>query len=254
MQLRVKIFIGFLILIVILLLADAWSIYQMTHGERTLRVILDENYAGLRAGQVMQKGLDNLDDGFVKILAGKWEEGSRLLNSGNEAFEKGLQVARLSLTGNDTQKKLTQIADAYLKMKAAAGQFHLKILAQKDVRWYEATIQGALKNVDAQILDLEAVAGKNLYEANTRLKDQTRRTLMPSIVAMLAAIIFLLIFNFFIDYFLLRPIRQITAGVRDLLEKRRPFQVEIQTEDELGELASAIATLSSQSSLGELEK
>ena len=254
MRLRVKILIGFLILIVILLMADVWTMYRMNRIERSTQTTLDQNYAALGASQTMQKGLSSLDDGFVKILAGQWEQGSRLLASGDRDFQKGLQMARQVLTGSETQRKLAEISANYDRLKVEAAQFHLKILSKKDVRWYDAVIRDSERELKSEIWNLNTIVAKKLYQANDRLKEQTRRTLMPAVVAMLAAVVFLLIFNFFIDYFLLRPIQLITRGVRDLLEKRRPFQVAIQTEDELGELASTIATLCSQTSLGDLEK
>ncbi len=254
MRLRVKILIGFLILILILLMADVWTLYRMNRIEQSAQTVLDKNYAALGATHAMQKGLNRLDDGLVKILAGQWEQGSRFLNSGDQDFQKGMQLAQRLLRGSEAEKNLTKINAQYDALRIAAGQFHLKLLSQKDVRWYDATIRDFERNLNAQISVLNAALTKGLYEANGRLKEQTRRTLMPAVVAMLAAIVFLLIFNFFIDYFLLRPIQLITRGVRDLLEKRRPFQVTIQTEDELGELASTIATLCSQTSMGDLEK
>ncbi len=254
MQLRVKILIGFLILIAILLMADIWSILQMNHIDRSVQTVLDQNYAGLQASQAMQQGLDNLNEGLVKILAGRWEAGEQLMRLGDQSFQKALKTAQFSLTDEKAKALLLEISLAYKKLKTASDAFRLKEISNKDMTWYEATVLNPLKILHSKLLSLNALMGKSLYQANTHLKDQARRTLMPAVVAMLAAVVFLLLLNFFIDYFLLRPVRMIAQGVRDLLEKRRPFSVEISTQDEIGELATTIATLCSQTNPGELEK
>ena len=69
---------------------------------------------------------------------------------------------------------------------------------------------------------------------------------MPGVVAVLSALVFVLVFNYFVNYYLVTPIIKITKGIQTFLKTGEPFQVKIESKDELHDLATASEELVAQ--------
>ena len=59
-------------------------------------------------------------------------------------------------------------------------------------------------------------------------------------ISTVAGIIFSLIFSYFIHYYVIRPITRMIKSLNDYNNYNKPFIVEIETKDEIYDLAEAI--------------
>ena len=84
---------------------------------------------------------------------------------------------------------------------------------------------------------------KTMYETGSLVKNRANKAIMPGIVAIVAGVIFSLIFSYFIHYYVIRPITKMIKAVREYNEYKKPFLVEIETKDEINELAEEIKKL-----------
>ena len=84
---------------------------------------------------------------------------------------------------------------------------------------------------------------EQIYNETTKLKDKSRRAIMPGIVAILSAIILTLIFTYFINKFFVRPILVLTNKVENYKMSNGPIDADIITQDELKRLEAAIQDL-----------
>jgi hypothetical protein len=98
MSLRFKILSGFLILALMLAIAGIWSIYELNSIGTSVQELLDDNYRSIKAAEMMTEALERQDSGILLLLLGKWEEGRRILDSADNLFEKGYQIAENNLT------------------------------------------------------------------------------------------------------------------------------------------------------------
>ena len=67
---------------------------------------------------------------------------------------------------------------------------------------------------------------------------------MPGIVAIVASLVFTLIFIYFVNYFMVGPIIKITDRVKMFISNNMPFKVDIETKDEIYDLESSIRKMS----------
>jgi NtrC-family two-component system sensor histidine kinase KinB len=74
MGIRAKILTGFLILAALLLVAGAWSIYELRHIGISVQKILDENYKSIDAAKVMTEALERQDSAILLLLLGKRDD------------------------------------------------------------------------------------------------------------------------------------------------------------------------------------
>ena len=66
---------------------------------------------------------------------------------------------------------------------------------------------------------------------------------MPGVVAIISALIFTAVFNFFINLYFISPIKKLTLGIRDYTRTGKRSGFRVNSTDEIGELAKAIEEL-----------
>jgi len=77
----------------------------------------------------------------------------------------------------------------------------------------------------------------------SELKEKSKRAIMPGIVAIISALVFLIILNFFITQYFVRPILNLVNAVNNFREGQQKLTSHIVSEDEIKQLEQAINNL-----------
>ena len=70
----------------------------------------------------------------------------------------------------------------------------------------------------------------------SRLESNIYKTITPSVLTLLVAVLILLLFYFFIDTYYTKPVRKISRSLDNFLKNRVPYQVKIEEKSELSSL------------------
>lgn len=254
MKLRLKILIGFLILAVILTIAEIWSVYQVNTMRLSVQETLDGNYKGIRAAQHMLLALGTENQAVLSLLQGNWEEGRQQLSAADSVFKGNLAKVEKNSKMASQKALLASIKDQYSAFRLLWEKPIVGTKKEGNLSWYADRVSPVRMKVEISLNQIIQISNDAMYKTGLNLKNSVHHIMMPGVVAMLAAIIYLFIFNFFIDHYLLSPVVRITKGVKNLLDQKRPFEVEIETDDEISELASTITTLVSKMNYSETEE
>jgi len=244
MKLRLKILSGFLALALMLFLAGIWSIYELNTIGASAHKFLIDNYQSINAADTMIEALEREDSAVLLLTLGKWDEGRTLLNSADALFLSGFSVASNNLTIPGEKAYIDSIEQKYDTYKGLWEKPIVSTPKEGNLEWYFEGIHQAFLDVKSAVKDLRAINNDAMYETATGVKDRANRAIMPGIIAMIAALVFSLLFSFFVNYYVVNPILRITKGLRDFVEKHHPFQVEIESNDEIKELGDLVMTLS----------
>jgi hypothetical protein len=76
------------------------------------------------------------------------------------------------------------------------------------------------------------------------LKTRARRTIMPGVVAIISALIFTAVFNFFINLYFVSPILKLSAGIRNFIQTGDRSALHVDCSGEIADLAAAVEELS----------
>jgi len=244
-----KIILGFLVIALMLLLAGAWSVYELRHIAESVPKILEDNYKSIRAAKIMMEALEREDSAVLLLLSGKWEEGRYVIQGADQQFLDGFDVAMNNLTmpgEGEVVEKIRKEYEAYksLWIRPIVGTGH-----EGNLQWYLDSVFQAFLQVKATVQHLSEMNDKSMYEAALYLRDKAHRSTMPGVVAMVSALVLSLIFSYFVNYFMVSPIIRITRGIRSFLDSGTPFKVHIETADEIRELAVSITDLTSKISV-----
>ncbi|MDA3779304.1 MAG: hypothetical protein PF487_03580 [Bacteroidales bacterium] len=246
MKIKFKILTGFLLLIIMLLIAGVMSIYEFSRIGKSVRALIDDNYKTIEASKTMIEALEREDSGILLLISGKWKEGRQILQSADSLFLSAFDIAKNNLTEKDEDIYIEKIETSYLIFKNRWEPPIVGTSKENSVNWYFTEVHINFIKVKSEINALMTLNQDSMYLEASELKEQAHRAIMPGIVAIVSALIFLVMFNFFIGLILVRPIKKLINSVKGYYLHSQNFDAEISNHDELKELEIEIQNLISR--------
>jgi methyl-accepting chemotaxis protein len=234
-----------------LVIAGIWSIYELNSIGTSVQDLLDENYRSIKAAEVMVEALEREDSGILLLLLGRWDEGQRIVNSGDDLFQKNYQIAENNVTVPGEGDLIEKIKQEYMVYKNHWKRPIIGTDKQGNLDWYFRILHAEFLNVKSTVNELKALNEATLYRTASDLKNRANRAVMPGTVAAISALIFSLLFTYFVNLYMVNPIRRMIRGIEDFLKGDKEFDVNVETNDEISHLSSAIRSLCSRVSPAE---
>ncbi|MDD2294196.1 MAG: methyl-accepting chemotaxis protein, partial [Bacteroidales bacterium] len=115
-------------------------------------------------------------------------------------------------------------------------------LNDDDVRkdWYFNRLQPVYWRLRDYIRELTKVSQDALIANSQSLQTGFYRSIMPALVSVILGIILVLLFNYFMNYYLINPILKITKGIKDYRQFDKSYDVDLDTDDELADLNHSV--------------
>lgn len=243
MGIRIKILSGFLILAMMLLVAGAWSIYELTNIGVSVQKLLDDNYKSINAAKIMIEALEREDSAILLLLSGKWEEGRLIMKSADESFNRAFQAAESNVTIPGERSYVEAVGAAYKKYQALWLRPIVDTKREGNLKWYFEDVHKAFQDTKVSVEQLMTLNDRAMYKTASDLKERAHRATMPGVVAIVSSFVFAVIFSYLINYYVINPIIRITKGIKGYLQSEQTLDVKIETNDELSELASSVNSL-----------
>ncbi|HNR67058.1 MAG TPA: hypothetical protein PKN04_04435 [bacterium] len=243
MGLRIKVLSGFLILAIMMAIAGIWTIWELKAASFSVQGFLDENFRSISAADVMADALERQDSAILLLMLGKWQEGRQLLVRSDSIFTDRLAFAKSNITVAGEQACLDSIQIRYEQYRTKWMRPIVDTPRQGNIEWYWQEVHQEFLDVKTKVNELSSLNAGAMYHTASDLKQRSNRAVMPGLVAILAALLFTLIFNYYVNYYMVSPIIRITDRVKRFIENRAPYDVSIETKDEIAELSESIAQL-----------
>ncbi|MFQ5824905.1 MAG: MCP four helix bundle domain-containing protein [bacterium] len=254
MGLRLKILSGFLILTMMLFIAGVWSIYEINSIGTSVQRLLDDNYTSINASKKMMEALEREDSAVLLLLLGKWEQGRSIMTSVDSLFNQGFQIAHKKLTIPGEEAHLDSIKSSYQTYKNLWEKPIVGTKKEGDLDWYFQEVHRSFLDVKSSVNNLMILNEQIIYQTASELQNRANRAIMPGIVAIISALVFTLVFNYFVNNYAVSPIVKITDSIKKFIDHKLPFNIDIETKDEFSDLTSAIKTLCALVETPEAEK
>lgn len=251
MGLRAKLLSGFLILAIMLLIAGLWSIHELNNMGGFVQKILDENYKSIQASKLMIEALEREDSAILLLLLGKWDEGRMILKAADSIFTTNFQIAYNNITISGEQTHIDTIRSKYNSFKKIWERPIVGTGKEGNLNWYFKDVHKSFLSAKNAINNLIDLNNTTMYQTASKLKSRSNRAIMPGIVAIISALFFTIIFNYLVNYYMTGPIIRITDGIKQFMDKKIPFDVDVETKDEIFDLVNSIKDLCTIVSLKE---
>jgi len=243
MGLRVKILSGFIILAAMLAIAGWWTIYELRSAGFSMQTMLNENYRSIHAAEDMIEALEREDSAILLLLLGKWEEGRTMISEADKIFMEKLSFLNSNITVPGEQSKLDSVTYKYEIYRKSWERPIVDTPHQGNIDWYFSDVHHAFLNVKSAVQELNSLNNEAMYQAASDLKQRSTRAVMPGLIAIIAALLFTLIFNYFVNYYMVSPIIRITDRVKRFISNKTPYDVTIESHDEIFHLSESINQL-----------
>ncbi|MFB0515717.1 MAG: MCP four helix bundle domain-containing protein [Candidatus Neomarinimicrobiota bacterium] len=246
MRLRIKILSGFLILILMLAIAGVWSIYKLGDIGLSVTRLLEDNYKSIEAGKVMLESLEREDSGVLLLAMGQWERGRTIIEEADSTFHRAYRIASSNITEAEETQILASIMAQYNSYHTVFERPIVGTDKEGDIRWYFEQAHASFQTCKNIVSELIALNDEVMFETANDLRNRAHRAATPGIVAIVSALVFALLFNFFLNIYFVRPILKINRAIDRFLSTGDLADIDIKAQDELGDLASAIQRLAAQ--------
>jgi methyl-accepting chemotaxis protein len=224
-------------------IAGVWSIYESRSVGSSVQDLLDDNYKSINAARMMIEALEREDSAILLLLLGRWDEGRTIIASADSMFGRGFQTAAANITVSGEYSHIESIESTYSELKELWERPIVDTEREGNLNWYFETVHTAFLDAKAAVNELMILNDGVMFETALSLKQKAGRAVMPGVIAIVSALIFSILFSYFINQFVVNPIVRIARAARRFVHDREPFDVKIETSDELSDLAHSIETL-----------
>ncbi len=241
MGIRLKIIAGFIILASLLVISGLISIYELTKLGNSVNQLLNDNYRSIDYSKEMSKCLEKQKKAFILSINGEKDNAISLFNTSKTEFEENIRKAANNLTIPGEINFVDSIAIAFANYAPIATDFIAN--QSHDIDIYLNVIQPKVWLVQSKVDDLLTINQQNLVQTASLLKKSPYRTILPGLLVVITSILFSIIFNYMISHYLLQPIIKITKSINDFVKYKKPFEVSVESKDEVNELKESIKNL-----------
>jgi HAMP domain-containing protein len=242
-KLKLKILAGFMLLAFMLLVAGILSVSEFSRLSSSVNSLIEDNYKTIEAAKSMLEALDREDNGILLLLLGQWDGGRTAINSADSSFMAALMIARGNQTEVDEDKYVDAVSTNYGSFKEIWEKPLVNTDKEGSINWYKNDIHKAFLETKYAVENLMNLNQQSMYAEASQLKEKSKRAIMPGIVAIISAFIFLILFNFFISKYFISPLHKLSEAVKSVQPYDKRLISTVKSNDELKILEHEINNL-----------
>lgn len=239
MSLRLKLFSGYLIFVLALIVLGAWSTWRLHELSGVVRLILAQNYDSVVAAQEMKESLERQDSGAVVLLLGQRERALQQIREQHVRFDAALNRASNNIT-EPGERELTDelrrerdryynLVDAWL---AATGE------PDKGRAAYFNYLEPAFHQLRGRCQALLQLNQQAMRGKSERASAVARRSLLLTLTLAIVLVVAGLALAFLCAVHIVRPVKALTKASARIGGGDLNARAEVGTHDEIGMLAA----------------
>ncbi len=243
-SLKIKILLSFTLLIFMLLGAGIMSIFEFSNIGDSVDKVLKNNYQSIESAKKMADALERENNGILLWLIGDRDSGMEAIHHSDSTIRKAISETDSNITEAEEPEYISAIIQAY-------DLYHTSVLKIVDdgsslgegKNRFEMETQTLFFNTKKAINYLMALNQDQMYRQSGIVKEKSRRAMMPAIVSIAAAVIFVLLFNFFIAIYFSHPIKKLINSIKEFYPEKGRLNAHISSQDEFKTLEEEINNL-----------
>ena len=260
-----KVLQGCVVLAAILFFSSLISIYEFTRMNRYVSGVIADNIRSINAARRLLSVSEQYNVNLMNdlVLSGEDARLEGLAPEDLSVFQSEALVASFENMSHSFVTPAERAAadsvmyaySAYMQVVSEAGQVWEQDYAVRQ-HWYFNRLQPVYLKFRGYMTQLTSVCQDALVENSQDIREGTYRSLMPGLVSVLVGLIMVLLFNYYLNYFVINPLLKVTNGIKGYRYHGRSYAVKLDCDDELEELNQAVGDIieQNQSYKRELER
>ncbi len=240
LNLRQKIFLGYITLILVITVVGVWSIINFVQLNHVLMRVTRENYVSVLAVENMVGAIERQDSSMLLFLLGETEESRTIYSDGKKIFLHWLDTEEKNITLPGERELVDNLKNAYSSYISTYEVFSNRITEKKydeAQNFYTSSIEPLFRAIRDNLQHLLEMNHQALLEGNSSSQLTSRRATFSTIGVVSIAVIFALLFGMKTSQSIVHPTRLLTKVIRNFDTESLDEVRKIRSQDEIGELA-----------------
>ncbi len=238
--LRAKVAAGFTVLVIINVVVSIWSIYNFNQLTETITTMIRQNYLNVIAAQNMLVSLERDNSAQLTMLNGMIETGYNQFQDNRRNFFTWFTQARESNISQLGANTLDDISKTYANYTKATDTLKTVLetrghIVAQDYHYNDIMpLFNQIKEGCFQLLDMNHNA---MVETDAKANYISNRATLAVLGAALLAIVLSIVASWQFSQYILEPAEKLTDTVRKIGRGFLDVRADINSNDEIGELA-----------------
>lgn len=243
-SLKIKIFLSFLLLILMLLVAGVMSILEFRKMGSSVETVMKNNYQSIESSKTMLDAVEREDSGVLMWMLGDSTKGNETIQQSHSVMLNALQNARLNISEINEEDYVQKIENEYLAFHASVQKITaLHNNLQDDKELYSNELSGLFMGTKNAINNLMVLNQDQMYAQSAIMKENSQRAMMPGIISVVAAVLFAILLNIFISIYFINPIHKLIEEIKSFYPEKERIEAKITSKDEIKTLENEINNL-----------
>lgn len=243
MGLKNKIRLGFLSLALLLFFSGIISFFELSRLSNSTHSMLGASFRNMELSKTMLDAVQDQNTALLQMIVSGSRNSDSMLIAGRQKFDSSMREANVlirDLQGFDSiyaaNISYNRIVDSYLSDS----------LHKNSVGWYVNIYETSYADLTTSIKNFMVSSQRIMDVKAQRLEDNAYRATMPGFIALLIGILIVVVFFYFINLYYISPVLKITDALKNYLNSKIPFKVNVEGRDEMFRLKESIEKLIDQ--------
>jgi NtrC-family two-component system sensor histidine kinase KinB len=236
--LRKKIFLGYGITLVLMVLVLVWAFINLWNLGQASDAILKENYKSILAAENMVYAIERQDSAILLMFLGYREQGWNQFRENENQFFQWLGRAKDNITVEGEGRVVNTIETEYSNYLNHVSELRPISVGgpRKTETFYHETILPSFLSVRDTCIRLREINQENMYKVSDRARYIAKRAIWSMVIIGAAAVAIGLGFSLLLSKILVKPVRQMVEATQKIAEGNYDIQISTHSSDELGRL------------------
>lgn len=237
---RKKISIGFIALLVVLVCSVVINVFELNRMRDDTEHIIAESTKSTEYAGRMLDALQKQNSAVLNMVTFNSESPSEGFGDGIVEFNAALLEA---MDKAPESAALKNIYEANIHYHNIIDQHSPSNNEAADKEWFMDSYIDAYYNLDSAIKSYLTSPKNSVTMRVSNLESDVYKTITPSVLTLLVAVLILLLFYFFIDTYYTKPVKRISRSLDAYVKNKVPYQVKLDEHNELSQLNDDIVEL-----------
>jgi PAS domain S-box-containing protein len=239
--LRAKVAAGFTVMVIINVVVSVWSIYNFNQLTQTITTMIRQNYLNVIAAQNMLVSLERDNSAQLTMLNGMIDTGYEQFQDNRRNFFTWFKQARESNISQLGANTLAEINKSYANYTKATDTLKM-ILETRDhisaQNYHYDNIMPLFNQIKEGCFQLLDMNHNAMVETDAKANYISNRATLAVLGAALLAIVLSIVASWQFSQYILEPAEKLTDTVRKIGRGYLDVRADINSNDEIGELAN----------------
>jgi len=234
--------LGFIVIGVVLFFSGIISIFEFSRMNNYVSELVSDNLRSIDAARNLRTITEQYN---MQMMFGIGEQDqeqgiAKAINGDN--IDIPFQNLADTFISPDERNAVDSVRYAYTAYMQIANEAEEIWQEEYTVRreWFFERLQPVYMKLSDYIQQLTFVSQDALIENSQTLEESFYRSLMPAVISVIMGILLVLLFNYFLNAYMINPILKITKGIKMYMTLGKNYDFKVDSDDEINELNNSV--------------